>query len=96
MSKQILQQRSSDNQKERCPAAADGLHCPLLTNHLHLSQINNPLSFDRHPPRPSFPFCEPPPIVLTPSGSTIRARCSASLLARSWLAGVTARMMQLG
>jgi len=33
------------------------------------------------------------PIVRDPSGSTMRASCSASLLARSLLAGDTARMM---
>jgi len=35
------------------------------------------------------------PMVLSPAGSTCRARCSASEVARSALAGVTARMMAL-
>ena len=37
-----------------------------------------------------------PPMVRSPSGSTMRASCRASLFARSALAGETARMITLG
>mmetsp|Transcript_5727 Transcript_5727/g.16370 ORF Transcript_5727/g.16370 Transcript_5727/m.16370 type:complete len:200 (+) Transcript_5727:1420-2019(+) len=70
--------------------------CPRLTTATHpfFSRTARPSSTSRASvPRSMMSSFVSTPMVRSPAGSTSRARCSASEVARSALAGVTARIM---